>query len=254
MKTRLSLFTLLVLIVQLSFGQKVKTPKDISEAIIQLQKDCPESLKKIIKKTSNDSLINLCYPWDGNYKTIFEWTDVENNESKIRKYLINNGISSNQHQQTVILIAFKKTLLGEAFTENSIFQPYKEIEAKWAKEDSIRFTTDSLRGVYIPKNLEDCFTQINSFWSDSTKSNVKQWTENEFSGKAHFGFGMWMRNNWQLWGGSRLSKYFNEIGVYHPDDMSGIILTSYHRYLTGRDIKLEEQIKYYQDFWKKNKE
>jgi len=65
---------------------------------------------------------------------------------------------------------------------------------------------------------------------------------------------MWMRNNWGLWRGSRLSKYFNEMGVFHPDDMSGIILVSYHRYLTGNEIKLEEQIKYYQDYWKKAKQ
>jgi len=57
--------------------------------------------------------------------------------------------------------------------------------------------------------------------------------------------------DWQLWGGSRLSKFFNDRGIYHPDDMSGIILDSYHRYLTGKDIKLDEQIKFYQDYWKK---
>jgi uncharacterized C2H2 Zn-finger protein len=62
-----------------------------------------------------------------------------------------------------------------------------------------------------------------------------------------------MRNNWQLWGGSRLSKYFNDKGIYHPDDMSGIILDSYHRNLNGQEIKLDEQVKYYQDYWEKSK-
>jgi hypothetical protein len=107
--------------------------------------------------------------------------------------------------------------------------------------------------VYIPKNLEDCFTQINSFWTDSTKVEIKKLTENEFSGRLHHGFGTWMRNNWRLWGGSRLSKYFNDLGVYHPDDMSGIILDSYHRYLNNKEIKLDEQIKYYQDYWENSK-
>jgi hypothetical protein len=132
-----------------------------------------------------------------------------------------------------------------------LLKPYQAIEYKWAQEDSIRFTTDSLRGQYIPKDLEDCFKQIDSFWSDSIKNEVKQWTENQFIGRAHMGFGMWMRNNWQLWAGSRLSTYFREMGIYHPDDMSGIILTSYHRYLNGQDIALEAQIKSYQDYWKK---
>jgi len=61
---------------------------------------------------------------------------------------------------------------------------------------------------------------------------------------------MWLRNNWQLWGGSRLSKYFNNLGIFHPDDMSGIILDSYHRYLTDKEIKLEEQINFYQEYWR----
>jgi len=113
---------------------------------------------------------------------------------------------------------------------------------------------DSIDGVYIPTDLNDCFKQIDSFWADSIKTKVRKMTENEFTANAHFGIGMWMRNNWRLWGGSRLSKYFNDIGVFHPDDMSGIILTSYHRYLLGQDIKLEEQINYYKDFWKKNKQ
>ncbi len=251
MKTRVTILTFFLLAVHLSYGQKEEAPKNFAEAITILQKDCPDSLKAIIKRTGNDSLINLCYPWDGNYKTIFEWTGNDNKKSEINNYLIDKGVSSNQHQQTVILIAFKKTLLGESYNENEILRPYQTIENKWAREDSVRFTTDSLRGIYIPKDLEDCFKQIDSFWDDSTKVEVKQWKEDELSSRAHLGFGMWMRNNWQLWGGSRLSKYFNDLGIYHPDDMSGIILDSYHRYLTGNDIKLEEQIKYYQDYWKK---
>ena len=113
---------------------------------------------------------------------------------------------------------------------------------------------DTIDGVYIPKNIEDCFEQIDSFWDDSTKTQVKNWSEDEFSANAHFGIGMWMRNNWRLWGGSRLSKYFNDLGIYHPDDMSGIILDSYHRYLTGREINLDEQIGYYRAYWKVNEE
>ncbi|GAA4825272.1 DUF6794 domain-containing protein [Algivirga pacifica] len=116
-----------------------------------------------------------------------------------------------------------------------------------------KFELDSINGVYIPNDLEDCFVQINAFWSDSTKQQVTEWTEDEFVGKAHMGFGTWMRNNWRLWGGSRLSKYFNDMGIYHPDDMSGIILISYHRYLNDTDIQFKKQVKYYQVYWKKAK-
>lgn len=250
MNRQLFIFTILFLTSQFVYGQKIKTPKDIQSAVTYLQTDCPDSLKLTIKETPDDKLINLCYPWNGKYKTIFEWTNRDNKKSRIKKYLIDKGITDNKHQQTIILIAFKQTLLGQVFNEDDIIKPYKVIEDKWREEDKVRFTTDSIRGVYIPKDIEDCFKQIDSFWDDSTKVKVKQWTEDEFSGRVHMGFGMWMRNNWQLWGGSRLSKYFNDLGIYHPDDMSGIILKSYHRYLTENEIKLEEQIKYYQDYWK----
>ena len=62
---------------------------------------------------------------------------------------------------------------------------------------------DSIAGVYIPTDLNDCFKQIDSFWADSIKTQVRDMTEGEFAANAHFGFGMWMRNNWRLWGGSR---------------------------------------------------
>ncbi len=101
-----------------------------------------------------------------------------------------------------------------------------------------RFILDSIDGVYIPKDLTDCFQQIDSFWDDSTKTMVKSCTEDEFVAKSHHGFGMWIRNNWGLWTGSRLSKYFNEKGIDHADYMSGAILKNYHRYLNGQDIEI----------------
>ena len=117
-----------------------------------------------------------------------------------------------------------------------------------------RFSLDSIQGVYIPKDIDDCIKQINKLLNDSTKLGVTRMTENEFSSSTHFGLGLWMRNNWQLWGGSRLSKYFNELGIFHPDDMSGIIIDSYYRHLNKKDIKLDEQIQYYKDYWEKSKD
>ena len=246
-----SIILLFFLTAHTAFGQRVQKPKNINEALVILKLECPDSLKAKICKTPNDALFDICYPNGGDLTLVYDWTDVKYGTSRIEKYFAKNGIDYYNHMANVLLLAFKKTLLNEPYTESELLKPYQAIEYKWAQEDSIRFTTDSLRGQYIPKDLEDCFKQIDSFWSDSIKNEVKQWTENQFIGRAHMGFGMWMRNNWQLWAGSRLSTYFREMGIYHPDDMSGIILTSYHRYLNGQDIALEAQIKSYQDYWKK---
>lgn len=114
-----------------------------------------------------------------------------------------------------------------------------------------RWELDSINGIYIPANLEDCFDQINSFWNDSAELFISNRTEDKFTAEEHFGLGYWMRNNWELWGESRLSRFFNELEIYHPDDMSGIILTSYHRQSAGKDIELQKQIKKYKMYWKK---
>ncbi|MEJ8802283.1 DUF6794 domain-containing protein [Pontibacter sp. H249] len=118
-------------------------------------------------------------------------------------------------------------------------------------QDKARFFSDSINGVYIPKNLEESLKQIDTFWNDSTKQEVAEWTEDELIGKALHGFGTWIRNNWGLWGGSRLSEYFHKMGVHHPDDMSGIILTSYHRKITGKPLEVQAQVQHIKQYWKK---
>jgi len=114
--------------------------------------------------------------------------------------------------------------------------------------------TDSKKENYKPVNLEEAVEQLKIIHHDSTKQKILAMTEDEFMAGAHMGLGMWMRNNWGLWKGKELVDYFNSIGIYHPDDMSGIILTSYYRELHRQEWKVDEQVKYYQDYWKKSNE
>lgn len=114
--------------------------------------------------------------------------------------------------------------------------------------------TDSKKENYKPVNLEEAVVQLKIIHHDSTKQKILAMTEDEFMAGAHMGLGMWMRNNWGLWKGKELAKYFNSIGIYHPDDMSGIILTSYYRELHGQEWRVDDQVKYYQDYRKKSNE
>jgi len=107
-------------------------------------------------------------------------------------------------------------------------------------------------GIYIPENLNGCFTELKKMLSPELIKEMQTGTEADMV-KYHRGFGMWIRNNWGLWGNSRLQKYFNDLGVHHPDDMSGIIFTSFWRSLNNKPIQLKQQIKYYQDYWNKLK-
>ena len=90
--------------------------------------------------------------------------------------------------------------------------------------------------VYIPVDLEDCMRQLDSLLSLENKNWIRAVSEEEFVNSQHFSLGIWMRNNWRLWGNSRLKNYFNEQGIHHPDDMSGVILQCYYHFAKGEKV------------------
>lgn len=103
----------------------------------------------------------------------------------------------------------------------------------------------------IPNNLYECFAALHSDLSKQDIVAITKMTETELC-RLHHGLGRWIRNNWGLWTEGPLKDYFNQLGLHHPDDMSGVIILSYWRHLRGEPLQLEEQIKEYQDFWKKS--
>ena len=104
--------------------------------------------------------------------------------------------------------------------------------------------------VYIPKNLADCHRTLDTLLTDSTQQKIIAMSESEFTSGTHFGLGMWIRNNWGLWSGSRLQDYFEKKGLHHPDDMSGLILRTYWRYKHGQPLHVRKEIKKYKEYWK----
>ena len=103
--------------------------------------------------------------------------------------------------------------------------------------------------VYVPKDLPDAFTELDKMLSPTLTAEMRKGSEKAMW-QYHMGLGMWMRNNWGLWKGLRLAKWFNHLGISVPDDMSGIILVSYWRHLHHKPIGLQAQIKEYQEYWK----
>lgn len=94
----------------------------------------------------------------------------------------------------------------------------------------------------IPKNLEECYLRLEKL------QDIEEWlkeSEDTAMAQAHHGIGMWIRNNWGLWKEEgELFNWFKENEINHPDDMSGIILTSFYRYKNNLDIKLNEQFEH----------
>lgn len=105
----------------------------------------------------------------------------------------------------------------------------------------------------IPNDLTEAFTALDIIMSGSEPEEVewfKNTPEDECIGATHNGIGRWIRNEWGLWNKeSIMYKYLNAMGLWHADDMSGILLTSYHRYLNKKELDLKGQIQTCLDFW-----
>ncbi len=249
MKTKVLSLLLFLFFPFIILGQSKKSPKNLSKAVAYLNRTTSDSLKNAIKSWGKDSIRAATYAWERELDIVYRWTKKYNATSRVKRYLNKRGIF--YHQTEVILIAFKDYLNHGSFHEKAILQSYQAIELRWKHEDAHRYTIDTLRGIHIPADLDECYRQLDQLLADSTRIKFKAMPEREFTSRVHFGLGRWLRNHWQLWGGSRLSQYFNDLDVTHADDMSGIILVSYHRYLNQQDIKLEEQLKNSVNFWKK---
>lgn len=93
---------------------------------------------------------------------------------------------------------------------------------------------ESIEGVYIPKDLGEALAEMDKLLSEIDKKEMRELRSRDEMIRHHLGLGTWMRNNWRLWGGSRLQKYFSDRGVTHPEGMSSVILYHYHDWLHGR--------------------
>ena len=102
---------------------------------------------------------------------------------------------------------------------------------------------------YEPESLDDVLDYMSYYWSEKEKNDFKNKEEQKATIDLHFGYGMFIRNQWIRHGNPKLNAFFNENKVYHPDDISDIILISFHRKLNNKDIELKEQIEFYKSYW-----
>jgi len=105
-----------------------------------------------------------------------------------------------------------------------------------------------------PGNIEDCFPEVEKILRDTDDFGItefKDTPEKDMIVLYHHNLGRHLRNEWGLWRGSKLRDWFVEKGITHADDMSNIILTSFHRFLNGKEINLEDQISHKIAYWEK---
>lgn len=106
----------------------------------------------------------------------------------------------------------------------------------------------------VPKELKFSFEYLNENWGFKEIEIFKNISKNDSTKPRnyHFGIGMHLRNNLLRHHeqSEMLTKFFDSIGIHHYDDMSSIILASYHRYLNKENIELQSQVNKYVEYWK----
>lgn len=107
-----------------------------------------------------------------------------------------------------------------------------------------RYLVDRIDGIYIPEDITEAIDSLDTILSIEDKRYIADSLSlSGFLATSHFGIGMWIRNNWGLWSGSRLERYFRDKEVFHPDDISGEILKAYYKKkIQGLEYSVEDDI------------
>jgi|GEM_PF-1052459 hypothetical protein len=214
-------------------------PRNIDECITQLDISFTSSAKQKFKKLSTNELRSL----RGIY-IIDEW--FETDSTRTSKYFDSLHIPWQDFEDRDYLILYAY----HQYLNNVNFDFIAMVAEVTRKNDSISsarkyryeqdIKADSIEGVYIPKDIYDCYSRLDKILPDSIKSLIVKDTADNYVIGMHMGLGRWMRNYWGLWGGSRLQTYFLQNGVNHPDEMSSVILFGYAEYLQGKRWSLED--------------
>ncbi|MCB0570119.1 MAG: hypothetical protein KDC66_10165 [Phaeodactylibacter sp.] len=117
-----------------------------------------------------------------------------------------------------------------------------ETEQEFDEGYQQRIQMEYIAGVYIPKDISDAIAQLNKLVDRESKAKFKSVSEDEAVHKLYFSFGRWITLNWGFYEGSRLSDALRRMGVYHPDDMSQLIIRSFHRSLNQKPIDVKGQV------------
>lgn len=161
-------------------------------------------------------------------------------EDKIKTFIESQKFAINSIPQEVGKWRFEGWI---ALMNKNKKEAKKEKRQEIVKEKEVykkRIITDSINGRYIPKNIEECFLELNKILKPKDIEAIKNLKDRSETILYHHGFGTWLRNNWGLWGGSRLQQYLIKKGIDHPDSMSSIILEYYYDWLNGQNDKWKE--------------
>lgn len=244
------IFFALILLTQMSFGQTksaidttdedyVYIPKDIQDAFKVLDRKMDSVDRAIVKNSQEDTAVERLWK-SGPPDFLYDWKFGDPNPSTIVKYFNNLGIFHPYDFTRATIISYNHYLNKKPIDLDKTIDIIRKERDDDYKIYLEKLSKDSINGIYIPKDLKDCFLQLDKILSANDKEAIKGLKNKTETIKYHHGLGMWIRNEWGLWGGSRLQKYFLDKKVDHPDSMSSLILEFYYDWLHSKNTEWQK--------------
>lgn len=210
-------------------------PKDIEDCFNELSKPDYREIKSLLLIIPEDSIEEN---FNGTADFWHNW--YFHKASRLTKYFNDLGIMYAKNMQDIILHTYYRKLHDSPIRFDEELAKYKDFEAREAKEYLNKFQLDSINGIYIPKDIKDCFLQLDKLLSKEDISKIENLKSKNETIEYHHSLGMWIRNNWGLWGGSRFQLYMHSRTNDEPDGMSALILEYYWEWLHGINRNWEE--------------
>lgn len=215
-------------------------PKNTLECNLQLDKMFTPRAKKQLLQLKENKLKRV-----SGVKVFGEW--FQDDSTRLVNFFNQHSITDWEERGYLVILSYYR------FLKKIPFDIAKETKILNTRRDSIELekkikygkdiVADSINGIYIPKDIFDCFSRLDEILDDSTKNIIKAAkTKKELVVEFHMDLGRWMRNAWRLWGGSRLKEYFKKLNLKHPDQISSVILYSYNQFLNGIKVEIEKYI------------
>jgi len=102
----------------------------------------------------------------------------------------------------------------------------------------------------VPTTLEEAHQILAERLDKTTLNGIDASNAMDWMDQFHHSLGRYLRNSWQLWvPGTPLRLHLEELGLLHPDDMSGVILNSFWCKRHGTEYDLQAAVAAYKKYW-----
>ena len=194
-------------------------PRNIKGCIKLLDKTMSADEKELVRTLPEDSICKH-EKFRNKDADFYETWLMTDSTSPLEKYFVKKEIYKYYQMYETILVSYHRYLnhqkinlkeQKEKYAERreAATQQQNDIFAKYNKKEV--YKSDTIDCVYIPMDLDDCCVQLDQLLSEEDKEFIKNLPDKKETIKLHMSLGMWIRNNWGLWGGSRLQKYLFDI-------------------------------------------